>query len=140
MLPFTPPERLDLARAFFVLALAPEPYLPMRRLAADRLMAIEKTWIELAPHPVAAAPEIAFADVAIRYPGSDVDAVSRVSFTARRGEIVASVGPSGGGKSSLLGTVRQSRGKVVAGFAVEGELDPATIRSATFELEWPPKS
>ncbi|MHA0112000.1 heme ABC transporter permease/ATP-binding protein CydD, partial [Klebsiella pneumoniae] len=33
-LPFHAPERLDLVRAFFVLALAPEFYAPMRRLAA----------------------------------------------------------------------------------------------------------
>ena len=34
LLPFPVPEQLDLGRAFFVLALAPEFYAPMRRLAA----------------------------------------------------------------------------------------------------------
>ena len=34
LLPFPAPEHLDLARAFFVLALAPEFFAPMRRLAA----------------------------------------------------------------------------------------------------------
>ncbi|WP_255581442.1 ABC transporter transmembrane domain-containing protein, partial [Caulobacter sp. HMWF009] len=34
LLPFPVPEQLDLRRAVFVLALAPEVYLPMRRLAA----------------------------------------------------------------------------------------------------------
>lgn len=34
LMPFHVPETLDLARAFFVLALAPEFYAPMRRLAA----------------------------------------------------------------------------------------------------------
>ena len=39
-----------------------------------------------------------------------------------------------------LGDVRQKGGKVVAAFAVEGDLDPEAIRSNTFELEWPPRS
>ena len=39
-----------------------------------------------------------------------------------------------------LATVRQSGGKIVEAFAVEGDLDPATIRSNEFEIEWPPKS
>ena len=39
-----------------------------------------------------------------------------------------------------LGTVRQSGGKTVQAFAVEGDLDPAGIRSNEFELEWPPRS
>jgi len=39
-----------------------------------------------------------------------------------------------------LATVRQAGGKRVAAFAVEGDLDPAAIRSNEFELEWPPRS
>jgi len=39
-----------------------------------------------------------------------------------------------------LGEVRQAGGKVVAGFAVEGDFDPAKLVSNTFEMEWPPKS
>ena len=39
-----------------------------------------------------------------------------------------------------LAKVRQSGGKIVEAFAVEGDLDPATIRSVDFEMEWPPKS
>lgn len=39
-----------------------------------------------------------------------------------------------------LATVRQAGGKVVEAFAVEGNLDPASIKSNEFELEWPPKS
>lgn len=134
LLPFTPPERLDLARAFFVLALAPEFYLPMRRLAvayhdkqaaetaADRLMKLNETRIELAPCIIARPPEITFADVAIRYPGSDVDAVARVSFTARRGEIVALVGPSGSGKSSLLRALLGMAPVVAGTVAIDGRV------------------
>ena len=39
-----------------------------------------------------------------------------------------------------LATVRQAGGKIVEAFAVEGDLDPAGIRSIDFELEWPPRS
>ena len=36
--------------------------------------------------------------------------------------------------------VRQSSGKMVHAWAVEGDLDPTTIVSNTFEIEWPPRS
>ena len=39
-----------------------------------------------------------------------------------------------------LATVKQLGGKVVEAFAVEGDLDPAGIRSSEFEIEWPPRS
>jgi predicted NUDIX family NTP pyrophosphohydrolase len=39
-----------------------------------------------------------------------------------------------------LGSVRQAGGKLVTAWAAEGELDPETIRSGTFTLEWPPRS
>ena len=39
-----------------------------------------------------------------------------------------------------LATVRQSGGKVVEAFAVEGDLDPDAITSIEFEVEWPPRS
>jgi predicted NUDIX family NTP pyrophosphohydrolase len=39
-----------------------------------------------------------------------------------------------------LGSVKQKSGKVVFAFAVAGDLDPATLASNTFELEWPPRS
>ena len=39
-----------------------------------------------------------------------------------------------------LGTVRQSGGKLVTLWAVEGDLDAAALVSNTFALEWPPRS
>ena len=39
-----------------------------------------------------------------------------------------------------LGSVRLKGGKLVLAYAVAGDLDPATVRSNTFELEWPPRS
>ena len=39
-----------------------------------------------------------------------------------------------------LARVRQSGGKWVEAFAVEGDLDASAIRSNDFEMEWPPGS
>lgn len=39
-----------------------------------------------------------------------------------------------------LGEVRQSGGKLVTAWALEGDIDPSSVRSNTFSLEWPPKS
>lgn len=39
-----------------------------------------------------------------------------------------------------LGEVVQKAGKHILAFALEGDLDPAAIRSNTFEMEWPPRS
>lgn len=39
-----------------------------------------------------------------------------------------------------LGAVRQKSGKTVHGWAAESDFDPATLRSNTFTMEWPPRS
>lgn len=39
-----------------------------------------------------------------------------------------------------LGHVTQGGGKVVHAWAFRGDCDPTTIRSNTFEMEWPPRS
>jgi predicted NUDIX family NTP pyrophosphohydrolase len=39
-----------------------------------------------------------------------------------------------------LGEIRQKSGKVVHAWGVEGDLDPTTAVSNTFEMEWPPRS
>jgi predicted NUDIX family NTP pyrophosphohydrolase len=44
------------------------------------------------------------------------------------------------GECLPLGELVQGGGKIVTAFALEGEFDPATLQSNTFELEWPPKS
>ena len=44
------------------------------------------------------------------------------------------------GEPRPLAPIRQAGGKTVLCWAVEGDVDPAQLRSNTFELEWPPKS
>ena len=39
-----------------------------------------------------------------------------------------------------IGSVKLKSGKLVLAYALEGDLDPATVSSNTFELEWPPRS
>src|SRR5690349_2908188 len=39
-----------------------------------------------------------------------------------------------------LAKVRQAGGKWVEAFAVEGDLDAGALKSALFEMEWPPRS
>ncbi|HXH15102.1 MAG TPA: thiol reductant ABC exporter subunit CydD [Sphingomonas sp.] len=166
--PFPVPEQLDLGRAVFVLALAPEFYAPMRRLAAayhdkqaaetaaDRLSALP---VAVATTPVAiplGSIAIAFDAVTIRYPGEDRAAVDALSFTVPAGRVVALLGPSGSGKSSLLhlllglaplsaGTVRVDGVAVPAGASLAALASWAgqhplivagTIRD-TLRLAWP---
>ena len=113
--PFEGFETLSLTAAFFVLALAPEVYAPLRRLAAayhDRQMAeaavpaleaascdwpasrsVDPLWTE--------PPGIQFRGVAIRY-GTDTPAVTAFDLRVAPGEVVVITGASGSGKSSLL--------------------------------------
>jgi predicted NUDIX family NTP pyrophosphohydrolase len=39
-----------------------------------------------------------------------------------------------------LGEIRQKGGKMVHAWAHEAELDPSTIKSNMFEIEWPPRT
>ena len=59
---------------------------------------------------------------------------------AARREFTEETGHDPGVPLVSLGIFAQSRAKVVQAFAVEGNLDPATITSNTFEIEWPPRS
>ncbi|MEU2421433.1 NUDIX domain-containing protein [Streptomyces sp. NPDC007851] len=44
------------------------------------------------------------------------------------------------GVAIALGEVRQANGKIVTAWAVEADLDPATVVPGTFTMEWPPRS
>ncbi|MDN3296092.1 NUDIX domain-containing protein [Streptomyces ficellus] len=57
---------------------------------------------------------------------------------AARREFVEELGlPAPGGDAVPLGEVRQSNGKIVTVWAVEGDLDPAAVVPGTFTMEWP---
>jgi predicted NUDIX family NTP pyrophosphohydrolase len=60
---------------------------------------------------------------------------------AARREMAEEIGLSPEGPLLGLVEVKQKGGKVVHGWAVEGDLPPGfVLRSNTFELEWPPRS
>ena len=44
------------------------------------------------------------------------------------------------GEFRPLRPLRQPSGKTIVAWAVEGDCDPAALRSNTFTIEWPPKS
>jgi predicted NUDIX family NTP pyrophosphohydrolase len=55
-------------------------------------------------------------------------------------EFTEETGFSVEGPYRRLRPVRQPGGKTVIAFAVEGDCDPAALRSGTFTMEWPPRS
>jgi predicted NUDIX family NTP pyrophosphohydrolase len=62
-------------------------------------------------------------------------------LAAARRELAEETGIVPGAAEVLeLGEVMQRGGKAVTAFAVEGDFDPARLRSDSFEMEWPPRS
>jgi predicted NUDIX family NTP pyrophosphohydrolase len=55
-------------------------------------------------------------------------------------EFAEETGTQPRGEFRPLGELTQPGRKIVTAFAVEGDFDAATLKSNTFELEWPPKS
>lgn len=68
------------------------------------------------------------------HPGDDPAAVAEREFAEELGQ------PAPDGHRLDLGQVRQAGGKVVRAWAVAGDLDPATVRSSTITVPWPPRS
>ncbi|HTC85153.1 MAG TPA: NUDIX domain-containing protein [Candidatus Acidoferrum sp.] len=70
----------------------------------------------------------------------EVDDDAGLLVVARR-EFAEETGhPAPAGDGLNLGSVVQKGGKVVHAWAFEGELDPTTAKSNTFEIAWPPGS
>jgi predicted NUDIX family NTP pyrophosphohydrolase len=61
-------------------------------------------------------------------------------LTAAKREFEEETGFRPDGEFVELGEIRQAGGKLVLAWAVEGDLDPATLVSNTCEIEWPPRS
>jgi predicted NUDIX family NTP pyrophosphohydrolase len=70
-------------------------------------------------------------------PKGECEADEEPQATARR-EFTEELGlPVPPGEWMELGTVRQSGGKAVTVWALEGDVDPRLVVPGTFELEWP---
>jgi len=61
-------------------------------------------------------------------------------LAAAQREFSEEIGSQVTGSFRPLSPLKQPSGKVIAAWAVEGDLDAATVKSNTFSLEWPPKS
>ncbi|MEX2270371.1 MAG: NUDIX domain-containing protein [Vicinamibacterales bacterium] len=72
-------------------------------------------------------------------PKGEVGAGEDALACARR-ELREEIGLIFDGPARALPPVRQKGGKLVRAWAAEADFDPATLRSNTFEMEWPPKS
>jgi len=59
---------------------------------------------------------------------------------AARREFREELGLEPTGEFRAMPPVKQKGGKVVHAWAFEGDLDPASVTSNTFEMEWPPRS
>lgn len=126
LLPFPAPERLTLGEALFVLVLAPEFYLPMRRLAAayhdkqvgeaaaDRLENLAPAGPAATKHPIVSPPRLRFDRVVVDYGET---AIGPFSFEVPPGASLVLRGATGIGKSSLLhallGLAPVGRGQVL---------------------------
>ena len=62
------------------------------------------------------------------------------ALLAARREFEEETGRPVDGRFLPLGSFRQSGGKMVMAWAVEGDFDTAALRSNTFSIEWPPRS
>lgn len=66
-------------------------------------------------------------------PGEDLLDAAKREFQEETG-----IAPQGDFVS--LGSVKHKSGKTVHAWAIAGDCDPRTLKSNTFEMEWPPKS
>jgi len=132
LLPFPSPEKLDLGRALFVLVLAPEFYLPMRRLAAAyhdkqigeaamaRLTDLPPVPIPDDPSPATLRhpPEIAIGGLVVDYGERQV---GPFTLDIPAGCMTVLSGPSGSGKSSLLNALLRLAPTSAGAIRVDGQ-------------------
>jgi len=61
-------------------------------------------------------------------------------LAAAKREFEEETGFAAAGDFIELGELKQSGGKIVTAWAVEGDCDPTRLRSNTLMMEWPPRS
>ncbi|PSJ61488.1 NUDIX domain-containing protein [Pseudaminobacter soli (ex Li et al. 2025)] len=72
-------------------------------------------------------------------PKGEYDGSEDAEVAARR-EFAEETGADAKGSLLPLGTLRQRSGKLITGFAMEGDFDIEKLQSNSFELEWPPRT
>jgi predicted NUDIX family NTP pyrophosphohydrolase len=78
-------------------------------------------------------------DGAWSIPKGEPETEEDLLVTARR-EFEEETGLKATGPFIPLKPIQQKGGKIVHAWAFEGDCDPRTIKSNTFEIEWPPRS
>ena len=81
--------------------------IPRASVSAKRILEVLDTEISITDgkesgEHTSDSGEIEFRNVSFRYPDSEEDVISNISFTAHRGETVAVIGATGSGKSTLV--------------------------------------
>ena len=91
--------------------------------------------VAMPPDPVSldgARGRVEFRDVAFRYPGTERMVLEGVSFVAEAGTTVAVVGPTGSGKSTLIGLLARlydpTAGEILLDDIPLARVDPADVR------------
>ena len=67
-------------------------------------------------------------------------AADEAPLAAAQREFTEETGAAPRGEFVPLGEAKQPGGKHVTAWALEGDFDPATLASSSFEMEWPPRS
>lgn len=146
--------RLELLPAMFVLLLAPEAYLPVRQVGtmfhdstegatatADLLDLLEHDRHTGTLVPPAGPAPLVVRDARLTHPGRSAVSLRLDDLRVEPGEFVAVVGPSGGGKSTLLdvllGFERLDSGDVSVGGTSLSELDVVAWRES---VAWVPQT
>ena len=148
---------MDLRTAFLVLLLAPEVYLPLRAVGTqfhaaaegmeatgEALSLVDEAGEESPAADAAESPQdidgLQFDGVTVAYPDRGQPAVDNLSGLVREGEVLALVGPSGTGKTTLLnvamGFVAPAAGSVRWG---AGELPSTDLGQWRRRIAWVPQ-
>ena len=122
---YTPLKRLSRLNATLQGALA----------AGDRIFDVLDTHLEIEERKDARdlprmQREVEYRDVAFRFADADGDVLKRVSFTARGGQVVAIVGTSGAGKTTLMNLLPRFYDVTGGSITIDGvDVREATLRS-----------
>jgi len=146
---------MDFQQAFVILLLAPEFYQPLRLLgqrfhagmsgvsAADRIFALMETISPSTSSPLASAPSfkagdvIRFENVCLQFQNREMPALKDIHFELKHGEMLALVGSSGSGKTTianlLMGFIQPQEGKIWINHRLFNEIDLTSWRK---QIAW----